>query len=69
MNSHNPKPEISFYRTPALDKEDIEEAKVISTRLSNDANLSIEDDPDSGGDPYNTTGQHVVLKQKQLPKK
>lgn len=68
MNSHNPKPNIAFYRTPALDKDDIEEAKIVSARLSNDANLSIEDDPDIGCDPYNATGQHVILQQKKSPK-
>jgi len=68
MNSHNTKPDLAFYKTPVLDKEDIEEAKVVSTRLSNDANLVIEDDPDTGFDPYNSTGQHVILQQKRFSK-
>lgn len=68
MNSHNTKPDFSFYKTPALDKDDIEAAKVISSRLSHDADLSIEEDMDAGCDPYNTTGQHVILMQKKLPR-
>lgn len=69
MNSHNTKPEFSIYKTPALGKDDIEEAKIVSTRLTGDVNLTIEDDSDSGFDPYNTTGQHLILRQKKFPKK
>ena len=67
MNSHNAKPQFSFYKTPARDKDDIEEAKIVSTRLTSDANLSIEEDADTGCDPYNTTGQHLILQRKKLP--
>jgi len=69
MNSHNTRPEFSFYKTPARGKDDIEEAKVLSNRLSNDASLSIEADTDAGCDPYNTTGRHLILRQKKFPKK
>jgi hypothetical protein len=69
MNSHNTKPVFTFYKTPALGKDDIEEAKIVSARLTNDTNLSIEDDADAGFDPYNTTGQHLILRQKKLPKR
>lgn len=68
MNSHNTKPEFSLYKTPVRDKDDVEEAKILSKRLSNDADLSIEDDPDAGCDPYNATGQHIILRQKNFPK-
>lgn len=65
MNSHNTKPEFSSYKTPVADKSAEEEAKVISTRLNTDSKLEIDDDFDHGCDPYNATGQHVILKQKK----
>ena len=68
MNSHNTKPEFSYSKTPVTDDSVVEKAKVISAKLISDANLTIEADIDDGCDPYNTTGQHVILKAKKLPK-
>ena len=47
----------------------VEEAKVVGTKLITDAELTINDDADFGCDPYNATGQHVILKQKKSTKK
>jgi hypothetical protein len=68
MNSHNTKPEFLGYKTPAADDAAVKEARVISTKLISDAELTINDDADFGCDPYNATGQHVILKQKKSPK-
>lgn len=65
MNSHNTKPEFSFYKTPVADKSEKETAKVINAKLNIDSNLTIDDDFDLGCDPYNATGQHVILKPKK----
>lgn len=64
MNSHNPKPEMSYHKTPAASKERIAAAKVLTSSLVVQAELSLDDDFDLGTDPYNSTGQHVVLSQK-----
>jgi len=69
MNSHNAKAENSFYKTPVADDAAVEEAKVVGTKLITDAELTINDDADFGCDPYNATGQHVILKQKKSTKK
>ena len=67
MNSHNANPAFAFHKTPVADDSAVEAAKVVSEKLIKDLDLTFDDD-DTGGDPYNTTGQHVVLKQKKLPK-
>ncbi len=69
MNSHNAKPVFSYHKTPVADDAAVEEAKVVSTKLTKDVDLTFNNDDDQGGDPYNTTGQHVILRQKKLPKK
>lgn len=68
MNSHNAKPEFSFHKTPVTDEAAAEEAEIVSSKLIQDTELSINNEADFGCDPYNTTGQHVILRQKKLPK-
>ncbi len=53
MNSHNTKPE-SIVRK--------ESARVNKSSLVEVDKLSISEDFDQGSDPYNSTGQHVVIK-------
>ena len=65
MNSHNTKPTFAFHKTPAVTKDDKEEAEVVSASL-NAADLAIADDSDDYCDPYNSTGKHVILKAKLL---
>ena len=65
MNSHNTKPAITFHKTPAVTKDDIEESKVVTASLSG-AELAIADEVDDFCDPYNSTGKHVVLKAKLM---
>ena len=64
MNSHNTKPEFSFHKTPVVTEKSIAEAEVIGSTLTQQAELALDDDFDTGSDPYNATGQHVVLKRK-----
>ena len=40
-------------------------AQVIDSDVNNADELAVDDDFDSGGDPYNTTGSHVILQLKQ----
>lgn len=68
MNSHNAKPHFSFHKTPVTGDSAAKEAEVVSSKLIQDADLSIDDEADFGCDPYNATGQHVVLRQKKQPR-
>lgn len=63
MNSHNPKPEMSHHKTPVASEDSIAAAKVLSSSLIVQTELSLDDDFDLGTDPYNSTGQHVILSQ------
>ena len=69
MNSHNTKAAFAFHKTVAPTDADAREAKVVKARLNGNASLSIADDPDFGCDPYNSTGQHVILDAKLVSKK
>ena len=62
VNSHNPKTE-SVIRTESVRiTRDQDEVRVIKSRLHEAAELSISEDDDAGSDPYNSTGQHVIIK-------
>ena len=65
MKTHDTKPEAGIHRTPIVTDTAREEAAVISSSLMVDAELAIADDNDSGCDPYNSTGQHVVMRPKR----
>ncbi len=65
MNSHNTKTGAQAKITGLRVKSDHEDVRVITSNLQEAAELSISDDPDMGGDPYNSTGQHIVLKIKR----
>ncbi len=62
MNSHNPKKTFGFHKTPVLTEEVRIETDVVSKSLTRNANLAIAEYVDDGCDPYNSTGQHVVIK-------
>jgi len=64
MNSHNTKPTYSFHKTPVITDSGNDEAEVVSTSLVRNVDLKIVDEEISGCDPYNSTGQHVVIKSK-----
>jgi len=37
--------------------------QVIDSEVDNADELAVDEDFDTGGDPYNTTGSHVIIKQ------
>ena len=65
VNSHNPKTNAEAKVTTVRIESDHENVRVIKSNLQEADELSISDDPDAGGDPYNSTGQHVILKAKR----
>lgn len=65
MSSHNTKAAFAFHKTPVVTDTDKEEAEVISTSLIIDSELTIADEHDTGCDPYNSTGQHLVIRPKK----
>ena len=64
MNSHNAKTESAIRNESVRTGTEKEDVRVIDTSLVAATELSISDDCDQGSDPYNSTGQHVVIKSK-----
>ncbi len=64
MNSHNTKQDFSFHKTPVVTDKSIADAAVISSALTQQTELALDNEFDTGSDPYNATGQHVILMQK-----
>ena len=66
MNSHNTK------MTSGLKTESVQivperaDPRIIKSNLKGADELSISQDTDEGSDPYNSTGQHVVIKLNQI---
>ncbi len=60
MDSHN------IYKAANDDSVRIEtdekDARVLRADLAHEDELSIDEDFDLGGDPYNSTGRHVIIK-------
>jgi len=55
---------MSYHKTPVTSDESIAAANVLSSSLVVQTELSLDDEFDLGTDPYNSTGQHVILGQK-----
>lgn len=64
MNSHNTKIRSDDSNATTLKTADQDEVRVIKSSLVEASDLSISEELDKGGDPYNSTGQHVILKSK-----
>jgi len=64
MNSHNTKPLFAFHKTPLLTEEVRLETKPVARPTADITQLSIADEAEFGCDPYNSTGQHVILQAK-----
>ena len=62
MNSHNAKTESVIKNESVCTGTEKEDVRVIKSRLLGIAELSISEDCDQGSDPYNSTGQHVIIK-------
>lgn len=60
MNSHNPE---KLARNEAIRLES-GKLRAPHDHLVTDAKLSIDDSFDLGSDPYNSTGRHVIMKNK-----
>jgi hypothetical protein len=64
MNSHNIKTESIVGNGPVRIGSENEAVKVTGSRRVEATELSVSEDRDQGGDPYNSTGQHVIIKSK-----
>lgn len=65
MSSHNTSTHVRLRREPVKGETDLKNIRVIDADIQGELDLSIADDADFGVDPYNSTGQHVVLKAKK----
>ena len=66
MNSHNAKTEAVVKNVTVQIAANEEESRVVDANLVEATQLAITDD-DTGSDPYNSTGQHVIIKSKLIP--
>lgn len=64
MNSHNTKPVFEYHKTPILTEEVKLETRSARKTMNQDLKLAIAEDMADSCDPYNSTGQHVILKAK-----
>jgi len=62
MNSHNTKTEPVTRNESVRTVTESEDVRVIESRPIEASELSISEDRDQGSDPYNSTGQHVIIK-------
>lgn len=65
MSSHNAKADFAFHNpsTEVAAKASKTEGQPLPTAI--DASLTIDEDFDLGCDPYNATGQHVIVELKE----
>ena len=64
MNPHNTKTESVTRNDSVRTGSERDTVRVTKSRLIGAVDLSISEDCDPGGDPYNSTGQHVIIKPK-----
>ena len=64
MNSHNTKTESIVGNGPVRTGSESEAVRLTRSRLVGATELAISEDCDQGSDPYNSTGQHVIIKSK-----
>ena len=67
MDSHNPKTETVVKKESVRVETDHKGARVLQTDVLDAPELSIDEDFDIGCDPYNSTGQHVIIKSRKDP--
>jgi hypothetical protein len=53
-----------IYKTPPLGDKATRTAELLALQLGDEADLSIADDAGLGGDPYNSTGEHLIPSQR-----
>ena len=61
MNSHNIKTEQVVKNESARIDSDDESVRVVRADLVEEPELTVADDFNLGGDPYNSTGRHVII--------
>ncbi len=62
MNVQKPRKEEAARKAPVQVEIDLRNnVQVIDSEMNNAEELTIDENFDSGGDPYNTTGSHVIL--------
>ena len=62
MKLHNPDKDEVVRQESVEIQSDREGARVLRSRLANASEISLEVEAvDDGGDPYNSTGKHIVL--------
>lgn len=64
MNSHNTKPERAANDDSVQIETGTDSVRVLQLDLIEANDLAVADDVNPGGDPYNSTGQHVIIKSK-----
>lgn len=62
MNAHNPEKMIKD-ETVRIESDD-GSVRILRADLVGENDLSIDEGFDLGGDPYNSTGRHVIIKPK-----
>ena len=62
MSSHNPKADSVLSPETVNIVSEREDVRVINSRLSKSDEISIAADDEVETDPYNSTGQHVIIK-------
>lgn len=65
MNSHNANTDEAIIKESVRIETGRSDVQVLRSRLADANTLAIADDYDNGGDPYNSTGQHVIIKLKK----
>ncbi len=65
MNSHNTKDKLVAEKRTIAVKSERDDVRIINSDLAEADELSISTDYDTGGDPYNSTGTHVIITQQQ----
>ena len=64
MDSHNTKSDKVVTIEVIRSETDQDNVRVLQLDLIEANHLAIADDLNSGGDPYNSTGQHVIIEPK-----
>lgn len=65
MNSHNAKPDHFVDCRSITGSVGDRKRRLAPSRVIQGDELSVADDNDLGSDPYNSTGQHIIVKAKK----
>jgi hypothetical protein len=64
VNSHNIKPDKAANDDSIRVDTGTDSVRVLQLDVRESSDLAIAEDVNPGGDPYNSTGQHVIIKSK-----